>query len=203
MFDSSLRFEFHINQLVKSCFFHLRNIVRLRPSLNFKDAETVVHAFITSRLDYCNSLFYGLPNKVLNRLQLIQNSAARVLTSTKKSAHITPVLQQLHWLPVTYRIQFKILVLVFKARYGLAPSYLSELIPPYVPARTLRSSSDNLLAVPKFRLPSVGGRAFCVSAAKFWNKLPQGLCVISSLQTYKTALKTHLLQYVFLIDCLP
>lgn len=116
MFDSSLHFESHINQLAKSYFFfHHRNIVHLRPSFSFKDAETVVHAFITSCLNYCNSLFYGLPNKFLNRLQLIQNSAARVLTFTKTSAHITLVLQQLHWLPVTYRIQFKNLVLVFKA----------------------------------------------------------------------------------------
>ncbi|KAI2659521.1 putative RNA-directed DNA polymerase from transposon BS [Labeo rohita] len=84
--DSSPGFEPHI----KSCFYHIRNIVRLRRSLNFKDAKTVIHAFITSRLDYCNSLLYGLPNKALNHLQLIQNAAARALTYTKKSAHITP-----------------------------------------------------------------------------------------------------------------
>ncbi len=83
---------------------------------------------------------------------MVQNSAARVLTFNKKSAHITPILHQLHWLPVPKRIQFKLLVLVHKAYNGLAPQYLVELVQPYVPARTLRSSNGNLLVVPKYKL---------------------------------------------------
>ncbi len=92
----------HISSLTKSAFFHLRNIARLHPFLNINDAETLVHAFITSRLDYYISLFYGLPNTTINKLQYIQNSAARVLTFSKKSSHI---LHRLHWLPVHFRIQ--------------------------------------------------------------------------------------------------
>ncbi len=91
-FDSTLCFEPHINQLVKTCFYQILNIVHLRPSLNFKDAETVIRAFIISCLDYCISLLYGLPNKAFNRLELIQNAAACALTFTKKSAHITPII---------------------------------------------------------------------------------------------------------------
>ncbi|KAI4898285.1 hypothetical protein NFI96_024414 [Prochilodus magdalenae] len=88
----------------------------------------------TTVLDYCNALFHGLPSKTLRPLQYIQNSAARVLVRTKKSAHITPILLQLHWLPVTERIHYKILLLTFKALHGLAPTYLSALLHPYVPS---------------------------------------------------------------------
>ncbi len=192
LFDSALCFDSHIGQIVKSCFYQLRNIVRIRPSLNLADAETIIHVFITSRLDYCNSLYSGLPAKVINRLQMVQNSAARVLTFNKKSAHITPILHQLHWLPVPKRIQFKLLVLVYKAYNGLAPQYLVELVQPYVPARTLRSSNDNLLVVPKYKLSTVGGRAFCIIGPKLWNKLPHNVHAASSLQIFKSQLKTHL-----------
>ncbi len=192
LFDSALCFDSHIGQIVKSCFYQLRNIVRIRPSLNFADAETIIHAFTTSRLDYCNSLYSGLPAKVINRLQMVQNSAARVLTFNKKSVHITPILHHLHWLPVPKCIQFKLLVLVYKAYNGLAPQYLVELVQPYVPARTLRSSNDNLLVVPKYKLSTVGGRAFCIIGPKLWNKLPHNVRAASSLQTFKSQLKTHL-----------
>ncbi len=100
----TLCFDSHIGQIVKSYFYQLRNIVCIRLSLDFADAETIIHAFITSRLDYCNSLYSGLPAKVINHLQIVQNSAARARTFNKKSAHITPILHQLHWLPVAKRI---------------------------------------------------------------------------------------------------
>lgn len=89
-----------------------------------KDLQTVIHAFITSRLDYCNSLYFGLPKSSLDRLQLVQNAAARLLTGTRKREHITPVLASLHWLPVKFRIDFKILLYVFKALHGCAPQYI-------------------------------------------------------------------------------
>uniref|UniRef100_A0A8C5AU51 Reverse transcriptase domain-containing protein n=1 Tax=Gadus morhua TaxID=8049 RepID=A0A8C5AU51_GADMO len=104
--DPALSFKSHINHVTKISFFHLRNIARLRPNLSFSAAETLIHAFITSRLDYCNSILYGLPSTVLQKLQYVQNSAARLLTHTPSREHITPVLRQLHWLPVKQRIHF-------------------------------------------------------------------------------------------------
>ncbi len=102
--DSTLSYEAHMKSVTKSAFFHLRNISRFRPSLTDSVAETLIHSFITSRLDYCNAVLYGVPNKTLDRLQHVQNSAARVLTRTKRWQHITSTLKQLHWLLVKFRI---------------------------------------------------------------------------------------------------
>ena len=115
------------------------------PFINQNDAEKLIHAFISSRLDYCNSLLAGLPKKITERLQLIQNSAARLLTKTKRREHISPVLVSLHWLLVTFRINFKVLLLTYKALNGQGPSYIANSLTNYTPARTLRSSDTGLL----------------------------------------------------------
>jgi len=128
IFDSEMKFDRQVNAVVKGSFFQLRGIAKLKGILSSKDMETVVHAFITSRLDYCNSLYLGLPKKLLSRLQLVQNAAARLLTGTRKWSSISPVLASLHWLPVEYRVQFKVLVMVFKCLHGLAPVYISSML---------------------------------------------------------------------------
>ena len=114
--------------------------------LSLQDAEQ--HAFVTSRLDYCNVLLSGCTNSALKRLQLVQNAAARVRTRTKKCEHISPVLKTLHWLPITFRIDYKILLLRYKALKGLAPVYLSELLIPYSP-RLLCSQDAGYLKITR------------------------------------------------------
>ena len=171
IFDQDLSFNSHIKQISRTAFFHLRNIAKIRHILSQNDAEKLVHAFVTSRLDYCNSLLSGCPNKSLKTLQLVQNAAARVLTKTRKRDHITPILASLHWLPVKFRIEFKILLLTFKALNGQAPSYLKELIVPYVPTRRLRSQHAGLLVVPNISKSRTGGRAFSYQAPLLWNHL--------------------------------
>uniref|UniRef100_A0A3B3CPF8 Reverse transcriptase domain-containing protein n=1 Tax=Oryzias melastigma TaxID=30732 RepID=A0A3B3CPF8_ORYME len=138
--DSDLSFEQHTNQVTRTAFYHLRNIARVRPFLSRASAEILIHAFITSRIDYCNALLSGVKKTTLNRVQLVQNSAARLLTRTRKREHITPILKSLHWLPVSYRIDFKILLIVYKSVHGLSPSFISDLLLAYEPPRALRSS---------------------------------------------------------------
>jgi hypothetical protein len=119
--------------------------------LSAADAETLIHAFISSRLDYCNSLFSGLPNSTTRSLQLVQHAAARLLARTRKFDHITPILASLHWLQITSRSDFKVLLLSYKALHGLAPSYLKDLIIPYGPSRSLRYSGAGLLSLQRLK----------------------------------------------------
>ena len=89
-------------------------------------AKIMVQAFVSSRLDYCNSLLCGIAGNLLQKLQPVQNAAARLITRTGRREHITPVLSELHWLPVQLRIDFKLAVLVYKVLHGQLPQYLAE-----------------------------------------------------------------------------
>uniref|UniRef100_A0A669DHZ7 Reverse transcriptase domain-containing protein n=1 Tax=Oreochromis niloticus TaxID=8128 RepID=A0A669DHZ7_ORENI len=196
-FDSALTLDVHVKSLVRSCFYHLRNISKLSPIVSHTELEIVIHAFISSRLDYCNSLFTCLNKNSLERLQIVQNAAARLLTRTSKYSHVTPLLIQLHWLPVEFRVHFKILVLTFKALQGQAPAYIIELLQPYVPSRSLRSCDQGLLVIQHTRLKTKGDRAFATMAARLWNSLLQNLRSADSLIAFKKQLKTHLFRIAF------
>ena len=100
--DSDLSFDAHIKNNSRVAFYHLRNISKIRKMLSLHNAEILVHAFVTSRLDYCNALLSGCANSTLKGLQLIQNAAARILTRTRRFEHISPVLASFHWLPVKF-----------------------------------------------------------------------------------------------------
>ena len=151
IFDNCFKFDKQISSVVKTSFFQLRLLGKVKAYLPSKEFEQLIHLFITSRLDYCNSLYIGVDKCLIRRLQLVQNAAARLLTGKRRYDHITPVLADLHWLPVSYRIQFKYLLVVFKSLHGLAPHYLSELLHRHAPARALRSAQQNMLVVPRCR----------------------------------------------------
>ena len=136
-----MSFNEQISKICKSSHYHLRNIGKIRKYLDESSTKTLIHAFVTSKLDYCNALLNGLPKYQINRLQLVLNTAARVVSHTRKYEHITPVLIGLHWLPVSYRITFKILLLTYKALNNLAPSYLSDLLSQRCNVRSVRPSS--------------------------------------------------------------
>ncbi|XP_037548511.1 uncharacterized protein LOC119425058 [Nematolebias whitei] len=190
--DSDFKLDTQIKSVIKSSFFHLRQLAKVKPFLSQHHFQILIHAFITTRLDYCNSLYVGLSQSLLTRLQLVQNAAARLLTGTKKREHITPVLESLHWLPVRFRINFKVLLFVFKCLHGLAPQYLSDLLQLYTPSRSLRSADQLLLVVPRSNRRLRGDRAFSVAAPKLWNELPLHVRQAGSLPVFKSSLKTHL-----------
>ena len=168
------------------------NLRRIRRYLSQDCLVTLIHAFVTSRLDYCNSLMYGLTQCHISKLQRVQNAAARIAFDLSKFCHITPALRQLHWLPVVKRIQFKILLLTFKAIYGLSPPYISELI-TVKPKSThgLRSNNSTLLLPPTQKmLPTLGARSFAAAAPALWNKLPAYIRNVASLNSFKKSIKT-------------
>ena len=169
------------HQVVKSSFYNLRNIAKIRSTLAHPSAEALIHAFISAHLDYCNSLLYSISTSLINRLQLVQNASARLLTHTKSWHHITP---DLHWLPVSHQINYKILVLTYKALHQLAPPYLTNLLSPYQPSRSLRSIWAGLLSTPKSNLRSFGDRAFSRAAPRLWNSLPQDIRDSESLANF-------------------
>ena len=187
----------HVTTVCRAAYYHLKNIRSLKPFLSQEALVTVVHAFVTSRIDYCNSLLYGISKYNINRLQRIQNSAARIVASVSKYDHVTPILQKLHWLPVDQRIQFKDLLTTYKAVNGEASEYMCELVSLRRPSRTLRSCSQLLLDVPLSRLKSYGDCAFCVAGPRLWNGLPEEIRKSSSLENFKSSLKTYLFRVAF------
>ena len=163
--------ETHVKKICQSSYFQIRNIRSIRKLLSDDSAASLIYSFVTSRLDNGNCLLNGISDALLKKLQLVQNTAARVLTKTRKYDHITPVLKDLHWLPVRERIQYKILLLTWKSLHDVAPPYLKDLLIPYTPARDLRSSDKELISVPRVKT-SYGDRAFSSAAPTLWNTLP-------------------------------
>uniref|UniRef100_A0A8C5GQG5 Reverse transcriptase domain-containing protein n=1 Tax=Gouania willdenowi TaxID=441366 RepID=A0A8C5GQG5_GOUWI len=197
VFNQSMSLEGHCRQLTKNCFYHLRNISKVRHLLSKPDLELVIHAFISSRIDYCNSVFTCFNKSTLCKLQMVQNAAARLLTGTSRTSHITPILSSLHWLPVNFRIEYKILVLTFRALHGQAPLYISDMLCPYTSGRSLRSSGQGLLRFPKTKFKTRGDLAFQAAAPRLWNGLPQSLREMNCVDTFKKHLKTSLFKKAF------
>ena len=127
-FDQNLSMIPRINKICKAASFPIYNIRRIRKYLNNDATQTLVHSIVIGRLDYCNCLLYKVPAVHMSKLQRIQNNAARLVCSTPRFDHSTPVLFSLHWLRVVYRIEFKVLIVTLKAIYQLAPSYICNLV---------------------------------------------------------------------------
>ena len=190
--DSHATMQRHVNATCRGAYFHLRNIARIKNCLDNIALKDIIRSLITTKLDYSNSLLYGLPQYIINKLQHVQNSAAHLITGTRKRDHIMPVLKSLHWLPIYQRTKFKILLLVHKAIKKGNPIYLQELLHHYVPTQSLRSSQSNLLVVPMSKSRTYHDRAFSIAGPKVWNSLPAEIKDIDSTASFKAQLKTFL-----------
>ena len=201
-FDSTMTMANHVSAVTRSSFYQLRQLRVIRRCLTNDAAAALVHALVSSRVDYCNALLYGASQLVTRRLQAVINSAARLITGVGRFDHITPVLRDvLHWLPVEQRVQYKIALLTYKCLHGCAPQYLSEHCITLLDQGgrcQLRAATHGDLVLPRTRTRLFGPRSFHSSAPIVWNSLPVHIRDSSlTLGQFKQRLKTYLFNIAF------
>ena len=197
-FDKNMSMETHVSRVSSKAFMGLYKIRQIRRFLSVESTTTLVHAFVTSHIDYCNSVLYGISGRQLSRLQRVLNAAARVVCLVPRFDHITPVLMRLHWLPVKYRIVFKVLLLTYKAIHGVAPAYLCDMVRlRQVSTHHLRSVDTPTLVVPRTKCKTFGDRSFYKASPVLWNQLPSNIRLAGSIDIFKTLLKQHLFSECF------
>ena len=201
IFDSHLTYHDQISALSKSCFFHIRDLRRIRPCLDYYTAANIATSLVHSKLDYCNSLYLNLPKNEINRLQQIQNTLARTVANAKHRDHITPILQSLHWLKIQERIHYKVISITNNLLHTSEPQYLARLL-TIQPPRSTRSSKYITLYPPAITSNrTVLNRSFSYTKPRLWNALPNHLREpdtdqpeMNSLSkaSFLSKLKTHL-----------
>ena len=196
-FDEHLSLDIQISNLCKQIHIELRRLKHLSYFLDLTALKKIASSFILSRIDYCNSLYSNLPSSKIQRIQHLQNYAARILLKKSRYERATPLLFELHWLPVKLRIDYKIATLIFKCLHNLAPIYLQNIIEPYQPSRNLRSSSHNLLVQKRYHYKTVGERSFSFYGPQLWNSLPSHLRSIENFTTFKRELKTYFFEMYY------
>ena len=196
-FDSHLTLKQHLRNTAKNCFYTLKNMFKIRRCINETAAKAIVYTMITSKLDYCNTILYGLSESTLKHFTRVQNLSARFISQHGKHEHITPVLKQFQWLPIRQRIHYKVLILIFKSLNGLAPAYLEELIKRR-PMKRTRADGNNDLVIPVIKHKSFVGRSLGYGGPKLWNTLPKELKTCTNINTFKKLLKTFLFKEAYL-----
>ena len=187
LFDNELTFEAQINKVVTACFCTIRLLSRIKYFLSSEQLNTLVCSLIFSTLDYCNALYYGLKVETVEKLQRVQNTAARLVLKVNRFDHISTdeMFKKLHWLKIKERIVYKILLIVHKCVNGLAPEELSDMFQPVKSDRTRKLNV-------KYCNGSMGERAISVSGPKLWNALPQEIREETCTEDFKKRLKTFL-----------
>ena len=198
-FDSDFSFSKHVQNDCKSCFIQLRDFRNIRQFLTHDAAVSVANAFVSSWLEYYNSLFRSLFKFILHRFTTIQNSAARIVANSSKYTPITLVLRKLHWLPVQFRSEFKLATLVYKFIHTGFPKYFAPYLSTYHNTSNTRSSQSvaNFFNVPKFQ-PKIHksskqfGFNFVFDASTVWNSLPEDIRASPTIASFRKKLKTYL-----------
>ena len=188
--DQHLSFGPHITNLKKDTFRLIRNVVKRRFLFSVPQIKLIVNSIIICKLDYCNSLYYGINESLIKQLQLIQNAAAKAVIGLYKHDHLGNTLKELHWLPVRFRIIYKIILLVFKCLNGLGPDYLCDMLH--------FANSDHFIYLVEPKTASAfGDKSFEKVGPKLWNELPIEIKTLSSIELFKSALKTLLFKKAF------
>jgi hypothetical protein len=193
--DSALTMQTHISRTVSGCFAVLRQIRSIRRSINRPTLQALVVALVLTKLDYGSATLAGLPATQVDRLQSVLHAAARLIYGRRKFDHVTPLLRDLHWLRVPERITFRLATLAYRCQHDRAPRYLAtqlHRVADMEARRRLRSASTAALDVPRTAHPTIGDRAFSVTAAKAWNSLPPTVQSSESLDIFRRRLKAEL-----------
>lgn len=191
--DAELNMKKHVAKVAAACFYHLRRLRQIRRRVGTEVTTQLVRAFVTSRLDYCNSVLAGLPRATLEPLQRVQNAAARLILDLNLWDHVTPGLHQLHWLPVRFRIQYKLCSMMQAIHSGRCPVYLTEsvhTVASNAPRPGLRSANSSLYVTPRLRT-KFGERAFSYAGPAAWNSLPVEIRDLTDSSAFRNKLKTH------------
>lgn len=196
-FDNVLNLNHHVGNIVKACFFELRQLRYVMRTISKANLRVLLHAFVTSRLDYCNALLAAQPKTLIDKLQSVQNAAARLYAGVSRRSHVTCIFKDdLHWLKIPQRISYKICTLVHRCLNGEAPMYLTKYCVPLLncPNRSARnrSAACGNLITPRCRTKTYGPRSFRVSGPTNWNALPTSLKLNGSYASFKKHLKTFL-----------
>ena len=196
IFDKNFNFRSHISAICTSCIYHIRDLRHIRRHLDLDSAKLLANALVSSRLDYCNSLFSGIAETDLTRLQRVLNRLARAVTKSPPLSRSVPLLRSLHWLLVKYRVHFKICLLTYKALHEEQPVYLRSLIAISLPSRSLRSNRGITLSISRIKT-NTGARAFSSCAPSLWNNLLLSVRSATSVATFRRRLKTYLFDLAF------
>ena len=185
LLDRELSFKDHISKVVSSCYYVIKSISGIKAFLN---ESQLVWTLVFSKLDYCNGLYYGLSSELINKLQVVQNSALSLIFNMHRYDRVstTPFFKKLHWLRVKECIVFKILLIVHKSIIGAAPADIENMVQFSKSGRTMKLAA-------KTSIGSYGDRAFSVVAPKLWNALPQDIRGESLTTKFKKRLKSYLL----------
>ena len=191
--DAELSMKKHVAIVASSCFYHLRRLRQIRRRVGTEVTTQLVLAFITSRLDYCNSLLAGLPQATLEPLQRVQNAAVRLILDLNMRDHVTPGLRQLHWLPVRHRVQFKLCTIMHSVHGGRCPLYIASRVCSVANSASrpgLRSAESSSYNTPLLRT-KIGERAFSHAGPAAWNSLPSEIREIDDPVAFRRKLKAH------------
>ena len=192
--DNEMNLHIHIGKICSACYFHLRRLRQLRHIVSKATIQRLVSAFILSRLNYCNSVLDGLSAATLAPMQRVMNAAVRLVAGLHMRDHLTPAMRSLHWLPIKFRIRYKLCILMHAAVNNRSAEYINKLLVPVstLPERDrLRSSTSGAFVVPVTKT-QFGRRAFSVTGPAAWNELPTKLRCITDIDHFKCALKADL-----------
>ena len=193
--DPCLTMRTHFSSTVSASFSALRQIRSIRRSIPKSVLITLIVSLVHSRLDYCCTILTGVPNILLQRLQSVLNTAARLVFASHRSEHISPLLRDLHWLRIRERIDYRLAVMTYRCLNSSAPSYLADQLRSVADNEhraRLRSASSTQLVTSRTRRKTLGDRAFPIAASRVWNTLPRHVTDSKSLPVFRRALKTEL-----------